>query len=166
MPKHSDPRSHPAATRTVLLVDDEPATLRFYMAGLRGLGEFTMVPARNGEEALAVLQRLPGVAPIASPEAGVRDELRLRMGDLGSASQERVMGDLLVRHWVWLALGERSVADGFERLARLHWEAAESVAAPTSTLRQAGTWERLDAQARETARGEVPETLRPGVGGP
>jgi len=59
MPKHSDPRSHPAATRTVLLVDDEPATLRFYMAGLRGLGEFTMVPARNGEEALAVLQSRP-----------------------------------------------------------------------------------------------------------
>jgi len=56
MPSHPDPRPTESPARTVLLVEDEPATLRFYLAGLRGLQGFRLVGAGNGAEALAVMQ--------------------------------------------------------------------------------------------------------------
>ena len=56
MPRTSQARPSKAPTRTVLLVEDEAATLRFYLAGLRGLQEFQLLGAENGAEALAVLQ--------------------------------------------------------------------------------------------------------------
>jgi len=59
MPRMSEARPSKAPTRTVLLVDDEPATLRFYLAGLRGLQEFRLLGCGNGAEALAVLQSHP-----------------------------------------------------------------------------------------------------------
>ena len=59
MTQVSDPRQSKATTRTVLLVEDESATLRFYMAGLRGLKEFRLLSAGNGVEALALLQANP-----------------------------------------------------------------------------------------------------------
>jgi len=59
MSNASEPRQAKAATRTVLLVEDEPATLRFYLAGLRGMQEFRLLSAQNGVEALAVLQANP-----------------------------------------------------------------------------------------------------------
>jgi len=53
----SDPKPSKApASRTVLLVEDEPATLRFYSAGLRGMPEFRLLAAENGAEALGLLQ--------------------------------------------------------------------------------------------------------------
>jgi len=55
----SDPRGQAAPTRTVLLVEDDPATLRFYLAGLKGLQEFRLVSAGNGSEALDALQARP-----------------------------------------------------------------------------------------------------------
>ena len=108
----------------------------------------------EARESMASLQRLPGVAPITSPEAAVRDELRLRMADLGIDTQERVVGELLTRHWEWHRLGDSAVSDGFKCLARLHWEAVQSAAAPGSPVRQAGAWERLDAQARRSVNSE------------
>ncbi len=59
MPTMSEARPSKAPTRTALLVEDEAATLRFYMAGLRGLQEFKLLSAGNGMEALAVLQSNP-----------------------------------------------------------------------------------------------------------
>ncbi len=56
MSPHPDPRPTETPTRTALLVEDEPATLRFYLAGLRGLKEFRLVGAGNGAEALVVMQ--------------------------------------------------------------------------------------------------------------
>ncbi len=53
-----DPRL-PPPRQTVLLVEDEPVTLRFCMAGLKGLQEFRLVSASNGAEALAILQAGP-----------------------------------------------------------------------------------------------------------
>jgi len=51
---------HPqASSQTVLLVEDDPATLHFYLAGLRGLVGFGLCSARNGAEALATLQAQP-----------------------------------------------------------------------------------------------------------
>ena len=41
------------------MVEDEAATLRFYLAGLRGMQEFRLLAAENGAEALAVLQSNP-----------------------------------------------------------------------------------------------------------
>ncbi|BDU72106.1 response regulator [Mesoterricola silvestris] len=46
--------SRPA--KTALLVEDEQSTLRFYQAGLKGLQEFTLLSARNGQEALELLK--------------------------------------------------------------------------------------------------------------
>jgi len=59
MPPHFDPRPSKATSRTVLLVEDEPSTLRFYSAGLRGMQEFRLLAAENGAEALALLQSNP-----------------------------------------------------------------------------------------------------------
>ena len=59
MSKASEPRPAHATTKAVLLVEDEPATLRFHMAGLRGLQEFKLLAAHNGVEALALLQSNP-----------------------------------------------------------------------------------------------------------
>jgi len=42
--------------KVVLLVEDEPATLRFYQAGLKGLSGWRQVVAENGERALEVLR--------------------------------------------------------------------------------------------------------------
>lgn len=46
----------PRPAKTALLVEDEQSTLRFYLAGLKGLQEFTLLAARNGREALELLQ--------------------------------------------------------------------------------------------------------------
>lgn len=59
MPPSSNPLLAQAPSRTVLLVEDEPATLRFYLAGLRGLIGFGLRSARNGAEALAALRAQP-----------------------------------------------------------------------------------------------------------
>jgi CheY-like chemotaxis protein len=59
MSNRYEPTPRPAADRTALLVEDDLATMRFYLAGLKGLGEFTLLAARNGAEALTVLQSKP-----------------------------------------------------------------------------------------------------------
>jgi CheY-like chemotaxis protein len=59
MSRTPESRHAKATTRTVLLVEDESATLHFYLAGLRGLQEFKLLAAENGAEALAVLQSNP-----------------------------------------------------------------------------------------------------------
>jgi CheY-like chemotaxis protein len=56
MPLLSDIRSREAPDRTVLLVEDDAATLRFYQAGLRGLQGFRLLAASDGAEALVLLQ--------------------------------------------------------------------------------------------------------------
>jgi CheY-like chemotaxis protein len=59
MSKLPDSKPLKAPSRTVLMVEDEAATLRFYLAGLRGMQEFRLLAAENGAEALAVLQSNP-----------------------------------------------------------------------------------------------------------
>jgi CheY-like chemotaxis protein len=59
MPTHPDPRPHEAPSRSVLLVEDEVATLRFYQAGLRGMREFRLLTAGDGAAALALVQAQP-----------------------------------------------------------------------------------------------------------
>ncbi len=49
----------PRPAKTALLVEDEQSTLRFYLAGLKGLQEFTLVSAANGREALDRLRDQP-----------------------------------------------------------------------------------------------------------
>jgi CheY-like chemotaxis protein len=58
MPSFADFKP-PAPTKTVLLVEDEPVTQRFCLAGLRGLAEFRLLSAGNGAEALSLLQAQP-----------------------------------------------------------------------------------------------------------
>lgn len=58
------PRSRPlpdpeAPTRTLLVVEDDRATLRLYRAGLKSLQGFQILSAQNGREALDVLQQKP-----------------------------------------------------------------------------------------------------------
>ena len=52
------PSSEPDKTplKTVLFVEDEVSTLRFYSAGLRGLHEFKFLLAENGQQALDALK--------------------------------------------------------------------------------------------------------------
>nr|WP_320132249.1 response regulator [uncultured Holophaga sp.] len=45
--------------KTALLVEDEPATLHFYRAGLRGLQGWRLLGAANGREALDILRVEP-----------------------------------------------------------------------------------------------------------
>ena len=52
-------RTHPVPTYTALLVEDEPATLRFLSTGLKGMQEFKLLTAENGAEALGILQATP-----------------------------------------------------------------------------------------------------------
>jgi CheY-like chemotaxis protein len=59
MPTYPESRPHEAPPRTVLLVEDEASTLRFYLAGLRGLQEFRLLSAANGAEALGQVQSQP-----------------------------------------------------------------------------------------------------------
>ena len=59
LPDSKQPKQPKAPSRTVLMVEDEAATLRFYLAGLRGMQEFRLLAAENGAEALAVLQSNP-----------------------------------------------------------------------------------------------------------
>ena len=54
-----DPRQNPPPAKSVLLVEDESSTLRFYMAGLKGLQEFKLLAAENGREALEVIAKTP-----------------------------------------------------------------------------------------------------------
>ena len=45
--------------KRVLLVEDEPATLRFYQTGLKGLTGWRQLSAVNGEKALEILRKEP-----------------------------------------------------------------------------------------------------------
>lgn len=45
--------------KTALLVEDEQSTLRFYLAGLKGLHEFRLLSASHGQEALDLLLEQP-----------------------------------------------------------------------------------------------------------
>jgi len=58
-PSNPDPKAASNPARTALLVEEEASTMRFYLAGLRGLTEFKLVPAANGREALEVLKKHP-----------------------------------------------------------------------------------------------------------
>ena len=50
------PESDKTSLKTVLFVEDEVSTLRFYSAGLRGLHEFKFLLAENGQQALDALK--------------------------------------------------------------------------------------------------------------
>jgi CheY-like chemotaxis protein len=56
------PRPHPdpeAPARTLLVAEDDRATLSLYRAGLKGLQGFRILSAQNGREALDVLRQEP-----------------------------------------------------------------------------------------------------------
>ena len=62
MSQPSRPRPLPQAqtiAKTLLVVDDDRATLSLYRAGLKGLAGFKFLMAQDGREALAVLQQEP-----------------------------------------------------------------------------------------------------------
>jgi CheY-like chemotaxis protein len=59
MRTYSEPRPTEAPSKTVMLVEDEPATMRFYLTGLRGMREYRVLSATNGAQALAQIQAQP-----------------------------------------------------------------------------------------------------------
>ena len=56
LPRSPHPEPDKAPLKTVLFVEDEVSTLRFYSAGLRGLHEFKFLLAENGQQALDALK--------------------------------------------------------------------------------------------------------------
>jgi CheY-like chemotaxis protein len=76
-----DPRAQPppqkTTPKTALIVEDEPGTLRFYLAGLKGLQEFKLLPAENGRKALDVLQQVPVDVVVTDLNMPVLDGYRL-----------------------------------------------------------------------------------------
>ncbi len=120
-------------------------------------------------EALAArqaLERLPGIVAATGLVSGVRQELVRRVEGLGDAVQERLVERALTRSRVWEILGDRELAAGFERVARLYWDAIQQVAAPTASVRRPGAWDRIEAEARRAARQQLPESAFPGPSGP
>ncbi len=59
MPTYSEPRPTEAPSKTVMLVEDEPATMRFYLTGLRGMREYRVLSATNGAQALEQIRAQP-----------------------------------------------------------------------------------------------------------
>jgi CheY-like chemotaxis protein len=51
------PPSSEGPSKTLLLVEDEPATQRFYLTGVKGLPGWQCLPAGNGQEALDLLRK-------------------------------------------------------------------------------------------------------------
>ena len=56
LPRSPSTEPAKAPLKTVLFVEDEVSTLRFYSAGLRGLHEFKFLLAENGQQALDALK--------------------------------------------------------------------------------------------------------------
>ncbi len=50
-------KPEPASLKTILLVEDDDLTMRFYQTGLRPLQEFRFLTAANGQQAVDVLQK-------------------------------------------------------------------------------------------------------------
>lgn len=63
--------------KSVLLVEDEPATLRFYQTGLKGLTGWRQLSAVNGEKALEILRREPIDVLVTDINMPVMDGYRL-----------------------------------------------------------------------------------------
>lgn len=71
------PPAQDGRAKVVLLVEDEPATLRFYQTGLKGLQGWRQVIAENGERALEVLRREPVNVLVTDLNMPVMDGYRL-----------------------------------------------------------------------------------------
>ena len=50
-------KPEPASKKTILVVEDDDLTMRFYQTGLRPLQEFRFLTAANGQQAVEVLQK-------------------------------------------------------------------------------------------------------------
>ncbi len=122
---------------------------------------------RSGDatNTMRVLNSVPGVKREPSLEACVHEELVQRVDGLDDRTQERIMVSLLSRRAVWTALGDRELADGFDRLARLQWRVILECAAPASSMRQKGAWELIEDLARSAARDELPAAFGGGEQG-
>jgi len=77
-PARSRPLPDPEApTRTLLVVEDDRATLRLYRAGLKSLQGFQILSAQNGREALDVLRQEPVHVLITDLDMPVMDGFNL-----------------------------------------------------------------------------------------
>jgi CheY-like chemotaxis protein len=63
--------------KSVLLVEDEPATLRFYQTGLKGLQGWRQVVAENGAKALELLRQEPIDVLVTDLNMPIMDGYRL-----------------------------------------------------------------------------------------
>lgn len=115
----------------------------------------------EAETARAALARLPGVTVEGTVDACVRRDLAERIDGVDAASVEELVQRLLERRKTWRGLGERGVAEGFERLARLHWQAAVERAQADSPLRREGAWESIESRARKAGRAAGEEGSHP-----
>lgn len=88
-------------------------------------------------------------------EAFVEKELAREMNGLDDSVKNRMVVDLLVRSDVWRRLNMPSWFEGYDRLARLYWNAA---------MGSAGTdqaWQALQQTAKERSLLEMPPVAKP-----
>ena len=71
------PPAQEGKPKVVLLVEDEPTTLRFYQTGLKGLQGWTQVIAGNGARALEILRHEPVDVLVTDLNMPVMDGYRL-----------------------------------------------------------------------------------------
>lgn len=155
------------AARAARIVEDDPDVVKqpVSCASVENLLRESMVMLYAFErerEAMAAMQalgRLPGVVPAPGLVAAVRKELAARVDGMDDVVRGKLVERLLAESHTGLALGDHEMAAGFERLARLQWEAIQQVSAPTSPLRQPGAWDRIDAEAARVAQDGLPGTV-------
>ena len=128
-------------------VTGDPTTALAYENFLRDAVLLAYVFGRE-PEAAAALQRLQAAAPAAhyppDVEAFVRAEAREGTGNMSPEGLTALVVDLLVQAHEWRAEGDTDTASGYERLARLYWDAGASG-------RERPAWEALQDLAEREA---------------
>ena len=133
-------------TRLVAMNFLRDATLYLYAFGKTNEASVAQQTLRNDPDSRKVAE-----LPV---EVFIQREVESQMKALDSVARREWIVKLLVHADVWRRLGDPLLAHGYERLARLHWEAVAKLESP------APAWETLQKEGSGRGRCELPETVR------
>ena len=111
-------------------------------------------------EAEVALQQLknckaPGVPPDQALDEFIRQDIVEQFNGLDPSSKEKLVVTQLVKSDIWRRLKVPAIADGYERLARLYWEAS------AGSGRHNKDWPILQQEARDRSLKEMPPEANP-----